>query len=75
VKTHEAWGLGSYCFFLLNPKLRASRSFELPVTPGVKLRSVYTVSIMNKGTIERVVNNVGQPTNSQMVPVNVTSYP
>ena len=75
VKTHEAWGLGSYCFLWVNPKLHASRSFEAPLTPGVKLHGVYTVSIMNNGTIDHVVNDVGAATNANTTPVNVVSYP
>ena len=31
VKSHEAWGLGSYSFFWVNPKLHASRGFEVPL--------------------------------------------
>ena len=34
VKTHEAWGLGSYCFFNVDPTIHATRAFEVPVTPG-----------------------------------------
>jgi hypothetical protein len=75
VKTHEAWGLISACFFPLNPKLRVSRAFEAPKTPGVKLRSMATVSIQAKGTIERVVNDVGTTTDTKMNPSNVAAYP
>jgi hypothetical protein len=75
VKTHEAWGLISACFFPLNPKLRVGRAFEVPKTPGVKLRSIASVSIMNRGTIDRVVNDVGSATNAMTTPVSVVSYP
>ena len=34
VKTHEGWGLGSYCFFNVDPTIHATRAFEVPVTPG-----------------------------------------
>src|SRR5207244_12638266 len=33
VTTHEGWGLGSYCFFNVDPSIHAKRSFEVPVTP------------------------------------------
>jgi hypothetical protein len=75
VKTHDAWGLISQCFFLFNPKLHVSRAFEAPRTPGVKLRSLATVSIQGKGTIEKVVNDLGTPTDTKMTPSNVPSYP
>jgi len=75
VTTHEAWGLGSYCFFVVNPALHASRAFEAPVTSGVKLHDVFDVSISNFGTIDHVVNDVGPATNASTTPVNVVSYP
>ncbi|MGZ4382432.1 MAG: adenylyl cyclase [Gaiellaceae bacterium] len=75
VRTHEAWGLGSYCFFNVNPSIHASNAFEVPVTPGVKLHDILTLSISNTGTIDNVVNGVGGPTNATTSPVNVVSYP
>ena len=59
VKTHEGWGLGSYCFFNVDPTIHASRAFEVPVTPGVKLHDILTLSITAHGTIDHVVNDVG----------------
>ena len=75
VRTHEAWGLGSYCFFNVNPTIHAGNAFEVPVTPGVKLHDILTLSISNAGTIDNVVNGVGGPTNATTSPVNVVSYP
>ena len=75
VRTHEAWGLGSYCFFNVNPTIHASNAFEVPVTPGVKLHDILDLSISNTGTIDNVVNGVGGPTNATTSPVNVVSYP
>src|SRR5205823_7059951 len=37
VTTHEGWGLGSYCFFNVDPTIHASHAFEVPVSPGVYL--------------------------------------
>jgi hypothetical protein len=34
VKTHEGWGLGSSCFFNVEPGIHASHAFEVPETPG-----------------------------------------
>jgi hypothetical protein len=75
VKTHEGWGLGSYCFFNVDPTIHASRAFEVPLTPGVKLHDILDLSITNHGTIDHVVNDFGPPTNANTVPVNVVSYP
>jgi len=75
VKTHEGWGLGSYCFFNVNPTIHASHAFEVPVTPGVKLHDILDLSISNQGTIDHVVNDFGPATNATTTPVNVVSYP
>ncbi len=75
VKTHEGWGLGSYCFFNVNPTIHATRAFEVPVRPGVKLHDILSLSISNNGTIDHVVNNFGPPTPADTSPVNVVSYP
>jgi hypothetical protein len=76
VKHHEGWALGSYCFFEMNPSIHASHSFEVPVTPGVQLHDLLTVSLGGVGTIDNVVNDVGGPAQgSATIPVNVVSYP
>jgi len=75
VKTHEAWGLGSYCFFNVDPTIHASHAFEVPVTPGVKLHDILDLSITNNGTIDHVVNDFGPPTNASTSPSDVVSYP
>ncbi len=75
VTTHEGWGLGSYCFFNVDPTIHASRAFEVPVTAGVKLHDILDLSITNHGTIDHVVNDFGPPTNANTTPVDVVSYP
>lgn len=76
VKNHEAWGLGSYCFFSANPSVRATRGFEVPVTPGVKLHDLLTVSLGGVGVIDHVVNDTGAAAQgAATVPVNVVSFP
>ena len=76
VKTHEAWGLGSYCFFNVDPTIHAARGFEVPVTSGVKLHDLLTVSLGGVGTIDHVVNDTGAAAQgSATIPVNIFSYP
>jgi hypothetical protein len=76
VKTHEGWGLGSYCFFNVDPSIHAAHSFEVPVTAGVKLHDILTVSLGGVGVIDHVVNDTGGPAQGvATIPVNLVSYP
>jgi hypothetical protein len=75
VKTHEGWGLGSYCYFNVDPSIHNTHAFEVPVTPGLKLHDILDLSITNHGTIDHVVNDFGPPTNPFTQPNDVVAYP
>jgi hypothetical protein len=60
VRTHEAWGLGSYIFTNVDPTLHATQSFEVPDRPGVVMHDLTTVALnTNAGTIDHVINGQG----------------
>lgn len=60
VKTHEAWGLGSYIFTNVDPTLHVTQSFEVPNTPGVVMHDLTTVALnKNAGTIDSIINVQG----------------
>jgi hypothetical protein len=75
VKTHEAWGLGSYSFFNVGPSIHAASAFEVPVNSGVKLHDILTVFLNGFGGIDHVVNDVGAAVDSTNQVTNVVSYP
>jgi hypothetical protein len=75
VETHEAWGLGSYCFFNVGPSIHAARGFEVPDTSGVKLHDILTVFLNGFGGIDHVVNDTGAAVNATNQVVNVVNYP
>lgn len=75
VTTHEAWGMGSYCYFSSNPAVVADRAYEVPATPGVKLHSMVTVSLGGTGTIARIVNSSGNAVNSGSQVANLANFP
>jgi hypothetical protein len=76
VTSHEGWGLGSYCFFNVDPSIHADRGFEAPNVAGVRFHDLLTVSLGGNGTIDHVINSTGGPAQgTATVPVNVVSYP
>ncbi|WP_440104671.1 RICIN domain-containing protein [Streptosporangium sp. H16] len=75
VTTHEAWGLGSYCYFNVNPGVVAARAFEVPNTPGVRFHNMVTVSLGGVGTIRNIINTTGGPSNSTTNEANLVNYP
>ncbi|MEO3812207.1 discoidin domain-containing protein [Sphaerisporangium sp. B11E5] len=76
VTSHEAWGLGAYCYFNVDPSVVAERGFEAPVTSGVRFHDLLTVSLGGNGTIAHVINDTGGPAQgTATVPVNIVNYP
>ena len=75
VTTHQAYGLGSYCYFNVNPAVVADHAFEAPDVPGVQFHDILTVSLGGVGVIEHVINETGAATPSNTTPSDVTSYP
>jgi hypothetical protein len=76
VTSHEAWGLGSYCFFNVDPTVVAARGFEVPNNPGVKFHHALTVSLGGKGSITNVINTTGGVAQGEeTIPSKVVSYP
>ncbi|MET7996579.1 RICIN domain-containing protein [Amycolatopsis sp. NPDC005232] len=75
VTSHEAWGLGSYCFFNTNPSVASAHAYEAPNTPGVRFHDMVTVSLNHAGTITHVINTTGATTPDGTKPVNLVSYP
>src|SRR5258706_14722884 len=75
VTTHEAWGLGSYCYFNVNTAVVNAHAFEVPVKSGVKFHDMVTVSLGGTGTISHVINNTGAAVNSGHQVENLVSGP
>ncbi|WP_340374730.1 coagulation factor 5/8 type domain-containing protein [Streptomyces sp. SS7] len=76
VTTHEAWGLGSYCYYNVDPTIVQHHGFAAPNTPGVKFHDLLVISLGGKGQYEAVINDTGAPTSgTSTVPSTVVSYP
>ncbi|MER6345832.1 discoidin domain-containing protein [Streptomyces sp. NPDC001595] len=78
VDTHEAWGLGSYCNYNVDPSIRQDHGFKTPVKPGVKFHSLLVVSLGGMGHYNHVINDTGAstvPAGTSTVPSTVVSFP
>ena len=75
VTSHEAWGVGSYCFFNVDTALIADHSFEVPNTANVKFHDLVIVSLGGVGTINHIINSTGGPVNSTTQTAYLVSYP
>jgi hypothetical protein len=75
VTSHQAYGMGSYCFFNVNKAVVNDHAFQAPNTPGVQFHSLLTVSLGGVGVIAHVINSTGGATPANTTPSNVTTYP
>ncbi|MGW1351686.1 coagulation factor 5/8 type domain-containing protein [Streptomyces sp. NPDC002409] len=76
VNNHEGWGMGSYCYFNVDPTIRQDHGFQAPVKPGVRFHDLLVVSLGGKGQYEHVINGTGSPTSgSDTIPSQVVSFP
>jgi hypothetical protein len=76
VHTHHLYGAGVYVFNQNNPAIHTENGFEVPARPGVRLHHIMTVNL-SAGTIDHVVNGVGEAADTTKVgvPVYVADYP
>ncbi|MFE1898153.1 discoidin domain-containing protein [Streptomyces yangpuensis] len=76
VDVHEGWGLGSYCYYNVDPTIRQEHGFQAPVKPGVKFHDLLVVSLGGNGQYEHVINSTGAPTSgTSTVPSTLVSFP
>ncbi|MFF3349644.1 discoidin domain-containing protein [Streptomyces sp. NPDC002779] len=78
VNTHEAWGLGSYCNYNVDPSIRQHHGFKTPVKPGIKFHSLLVVSLGGMGHYNHVINDTGAstvPAGTSTVPSTLVSFP
>ena len=77
VTTHEAWGMGSYCYFNVNPSVvRRTAASRCPINPNVRFHNLLTVSLGGNGVITNVINTTGGPAQgTATVPSTVTTFP
>jgi hypothetical protein len=76
VTTHILYGGGVYVFNQNNPSIYTENGFEVPEVPGIELHHIMTVNL-SAGTIEHVVNGVGEAADTTRVgvPVYIVQFP
>ena len=77
VTSHEAWGVGIYCYFTASPAL-ADNAIETPGSPGVKIHHMVDVHLGAKGGITHIVNGTGPSAmgkNGGFEAVNLAEWP
>ncbi|MEV0403120.1 RICIN domain-containing protein [Actinoallomurus sp. NPDC050550] len=74
VTSHQAWGLGVYCYFSTNSGVVADRAIEVPST-GSAFHDMVTVSLGGTGTISHIINNAGGAVRSGSTVAYLTSGP
>jgi F5/8 type C domain len=75
VTSFGGWGLGSYCFFNVNPAVTSATAFQSPTTAGVAWHDLLTVSLGDVGLITHVINSTGAATPTNTTPSDVVSFP
>ncbi len=75
VTSHEAWGLGIYCFFSTNSSVKAANAIEAPSNAGVKFHNMTTVSLGGTGEITHIINGNGNAANSGSNVATLSAYP
>ncbi|MEU1280775.1 discoidin domain-containing protein [Streptomyces sp. NPDC005805] len=76
VEQHEGWGMGSYCYYNVDPTIRQDHGFKAPVKPGVRFHNLLVVSLGGHGQFEHVINNTGGPTSgTSTIPSTVVNFP
>jgi len=75
VTSHEAWGVGIYCFFNSNSSVVLDNAIEAPTT-GSLFHGLVTISLGGGiGTISHIVNGQGNAVKSGSTKATLPSYP
>ncbi len=75
VKSHEATGLGIYCYFKDNPDVKLHNAITVPKAENVKFKRMVTVSLGGNGEITHHINNTGKASKPGADTQFLASYP
>jgi hypothetical protein len=72
VTTHQAWGLGVYCYFSANNAVKLASAIEAPTPAGVQFHDMTTLSLGGVGEIDNVLNARGGSTRNSSNSAHLT---
>jgi hypothetical protein len=66
VTSHQAYGVGVYCYFNVNPSVKLNNAIEVPTSGlnGAMIHNMTTVSLGGVGEITHVIDGFGGAANS-----------
>jgi hypothetical protein len=74
VSSFQGYGLGVYCYFSTNSSVQSANAITAPNLSGVQFNDMVTVSLGGVGTINHIINGVGNTVNSSNTVSDLTSY-
>jgi hypothetical protein len=74
VTSFKGYGLGVYCYFSTNSGVQSANAITAPNLSGVQFNDMVTVSLGGVGTIDHIINGVGNTVNSSNTVSDLTSY-
>jgi hypothetical protein len=74
VTSFQAYGLGVYCNFDVDPSVVSANALTSPTSSGVQWHDMVTVSLGGVGTIEHIVNGTGATVDSGSTVADLSSY-
>jgi hypothetical protein len=74
VTSFQAYGLGVYCFFDVNPSEVSANALTSPTSSGVQWHDMVTVSLGGTGTIEHIIDGTGAAVDSGSTVADLNTY-
>jgi hypothetical protein len=74
VSSFQGYGLGVYCYFSTNSGVQSANAITAPNLSAVQFNDMVTVSLGGVGTINHIINGVGNTVNSSNTVSDLTSY-
>jgi hypothetical protein len=74
VTSFQAYGLGVYCYFNVNPDVVSANALTSPTSSAVEWHDMVTVSLGGTGTIDHIIDGAGATVDSGSTVADLTSY-